>query len=163
MKKTIIIIGGLFVVLSASAQYNRDDRHYDRERQYNNSRQYNYNPVVTLILNGDARAIIDGQTYSSGNYRSDEINSLQITTLQPGQHSLQIMNGNGGRGFLSGLFGGRNNTNTSSTFNLRRGYDMNIIVNANGRARIRETRNNNYQNNTYNGNDRDPRDYNYNR
>ena len=159
MKKLSIIIASVFSILSVSAQYNgeQNDRR-DNDHRYHNRRNNNYNnnynqSIVTLTLKGNSneQVLIDGQSYSARNYGNN--GTIQITNLQPGQHSLQVNSGNGSRSILGSIFGSRNNNNnTSTTFNLRSGYDMNIIVNANGRARIRETRSVNYQNNSYNQN-----------
>jgi hypothetical protein len=151
MKKSIIIIASLCFITIVNAQYNTNQ---NNNRQYDgrdNNRNYNTSSVLTVTVNGNSneQVLIDGQNYTSSNNGN---NAIQITNLQSGQHTLQVINNSGGKGILGAIFGGGNNTGTSTAFNLRSGYDMQISVNANGRARIRETRSANYQNrnNSYN-------------
>ncbi|MDB5200504.1 MAG: hypothetical protein JWO92_2467 [Chitinophagaceae bacterium] len=150
MKKLSFFIAGFFTVLTASAQYGR---------------QY-YNSTVTVTLNGNSneQVYIDGRNYTSGYANGAYNNTVQITDLQPGQHTIQVVNNNnnGRKSILGALFGRRNNNVTASTaFNVREGYDTQIAVRPNGRVQVRETRstayrnnrkNNRYNNNQYNNN-----------
>lgn len=155
MKTLSIFIAAFFMALSVSAQYNNG-------RQYNN--QYNNTGIVTVTLNGNnnEQVFIDGRNYTPGNYNNGYNNTIQITDLQPGQHTLQVVDNNRRRGLLGGIFGSRNTT-ANTAFDLRYGYDTQIAVNQNGRVHIRETRSTTYRNNR-NRDDRDrDRDQYYNR
>lgn len=155
-KKLTVGIAAFFMVLSASAQY----RHHHDNNRYTNNGQYYNTGIVTITLTGNSneQVYIDGRNFTPGNYRNGYNNTIQITDLQPGQHTLQV-NTNRNNGILGGIFGGRNNTD--KVFNVRSGYDTQISINGNGRARISESRNVTYQDNRYNRNysrnDRDDR------
>jgi hypothetical protein len=122
MKTLSFIIAVFFTVSSVSAQYNRNDRRC----------------IVTVDVRSNSRneIRIDGQDYGRGTN-----NVISIADLQPGQHTLQVIERRG----ISGVLNGRGNTNAATTFNVRPGYDEQIIVNANGRVRVRETRSRNYR------------------
>jgi hypothetical protein len=148
MKTLSLIIAVLFTVSSVSAQNNGYDRN-DRNR-----RNFNNQSVVTVNVNSNSNneIRIDGRDYGRGNN-----NVISVTDLQPGQHTLQVIERRGGT--LGGILGGRRNTNATTTFNVRPGYDEQITVNANGRTRVRETRSMNYRRDNRDGRDqRDNRD-----
>ncbi|MDB5200143.1 MAG: hypothetical protein JWO92_2106 [Chitinophagaceae bacterium] len=128
MKTLSLIIAVFFTVSSVSAQNNNG----------NGRRHYNNQSIVTVNVNSNTRneIRIDGRDYGRGTN-----NVISITDLQPGQHTLQVIERRG----IKGVLNGRGNTNATTTFNVREGYDMQITVNANGRTRIRETRSRNYR------------------
>ena len=130
MKKLLFIIAVFFTVSSASAQYNR----YDRDRRHNEFR----NSVVTVDVRSNSRneIRIDGRDYGRGTN-----NIISIADLQPGQHTLQVVERRG----ISGVLSGRGNTNAITNFTVRPGYDEQITVNGNGRVRVRQIRSLNYR------------------
>ena len=154
MKTLSILMASFLMVLSASAQnrhHQNDDRNSNNNRQYNNGQynngQFNNTGIVTVTLTGNSneQVYIDGRNYTPGNNRNNGYNNtIQITDLQPGQHTLQL-NTNKNNGILGSIFGGRNNT--TKVFNVKTGYDTQIAINGNGRARISESRSVTYQDN----------------
>ncbi len=166
MKKTSLIMALCLTVISAavSAQYNNGQNNGN----YNNGRQYNNQSTVTINFTGNNtndQVLIDGRNYTRGNRGNNGYNNnIQITDLQPGQHTVQVNSrNNAGGGIFGNIFGGRNSNNNATTFNVRYGYDTQLDINNNGRVRVRETRNastrnnrnRNYSDNNNNNRDRD--------
>jgi Domain of unknown function (DUF4476) len=98
--------------------------------------------TVTIQVNGNRnrQVIVDGKTYSmadytntsNGNSSTPVIDAVTITDLQPGQHTLQVWRTS------------QDNSNrrkaTTTTFNIRSGYDMLITVNGDGSVQLKESR-----------------------
>jgi transcriptional regulator CtsR len=87
------------------------------------------NNTVTIKVNGNKnrQIILDGRTYSLDNLNANN-NSITVTDLQLGQHTIQVLRSN------------RNKNNVTTTFTLRQGYDLNINVNGGGGIQVREKR-----------------------
>ncbi len=87
----------------------------------------NVSSIVTIKLNSNRNKeiLVDGKSYSTPNV--NKLDSIVITDLQPGQHTLQIVRNN------------RNNANNSTTsFNVRQRYDLQITVDAGGGIQQKE-------------------------
>lgn len=84
---------------------------------------------VTLKVNGNKnrKVLVDGKTYAFSNTNPKANNkNVTITTLQPGEHTLQVFRTKAG-------------TNTGvTTFTLRDGYDMMLTVNGSGAVQLKE-------------------------
>src|SRR4026208_118153 len=86
--------------------------------------------TVTVNVRGtnNESLIIDGQTYSVTNDNNTNTNTpIVVSNLQAGQHTLQI----------------RRNDEidpSSTVFTVRNGYDLQIIITANGSVQLRETK-----------------------
>jgi hypothetical protein len=78
------------------------------------------------------KLVVDGKTYivtnDNNNANTGVSVPITITDLQYGQHTLQIIRSDDV------------NSNNTTYFNLRSGYDLNIIVLANGSVQLRETK-----------------------
>jgi hypothetical protein len=105
--------------------------------------------TVNITVNGNRNkeVRVDGQSYIVNPVNTEvsgtvSINTpIQITSLSPGQHSIEIVR--------TGRYNNTNRTGNTTTFNLRTGYDMNITVNNDGSVQISEKRirrNTGYQN-----------------
>jgi len=72
--------------------------------------------------------VIDGKTYSvTSDYNTNTNTPIVVSNLQAGQHTLQIQRSN--------------EANPSSTvFTTRTGYDLQIVISANGSVQLRETK-----------------------
>jgi hypothetical protein len=90
---------------------------------------------VGVNKNRNYQVVIDGTTYSSaeavGNSKSKMVT---MTNLLPGSHSLAL--------YPAGSTVSAGNALYSNTFQLREGYDMDIVVSANGAVSFTEMRNN---------------------
>ncbi len=119
MKPLIIFIASFLTVLSVGAQ---------------NAVTVN----VTLNGNQNRELIVDGKTYSTTEVANQadptmpNKSTIVITDLLPGQHNLQVVriNPNNNR---------RTNV-TQKTFNLRSGYDLDVVINGNGTVQLTEKR-----------------------
>jgi hypothetical protein len=86
--------------------------------------------TVSIKVNGNKnrQVILDATTYDIDNSTSAANRTVTSTTLAPGQHTLQVVRGN-----AAGTRG-----NTTTTFTLRQGYDVSIIVTASGAIQVKE-------------------------
>jgi hypothetical protein len=105
--------------------------------------------TVNITVNGsrNKEVRVDGKTYTVNPVNTDvsstvAVNSpIQITSLLPGQHSIEIVRTN--------RYNNTGRTGSTTTFNLRSGYDLNITLNNDGSVQISEKRirrNTGYQN-----------------
>lgn len=95
------------------------------------------NIVVTVTLNGNLNreVLIDGTTYYPTDYtntNSNNKNMITVNNLAPGQHRLQVVRTNAA--------GTRRTVGNQRLFNLRAGYDLDIVVNGNGTVQLTEKR-----------------------
>jgi hypothetical protein len=95
------------------------------------------NITVTVTLNGNLNReiLIDGNSYLASDYANTSAagkNMITVTDLQPGQHTLQVV-----RTTANNM---RRNIGTERVFNLRAGYDLDIVVNGNGAVQLTEKR-----------------------
>lgn len=93
------------------------------------------NIIVTVTLNGNVNkeVLIDGNPYYPTNYSntsSNNQNMITVNNLAAGQHTLQVVRSNNNR----------RNVGTERVFNLRSGYDLDIVVNGNGTVQLTEKR-----------------------
>ncbi len=88
--------------------------------------------TVTVRGNNNYQIMVDGREYAITRDFNDENNrgSVTVTDLQPGQHTLKLISNNAND----------NSDDNSSTFTIRSGYDVQIIVTNNGSLQIRETK-----------------------
>ena len=88
--------------------------------------------TVTVRGNNNYQIMVDGREYAITRDLNDENNrgSVTVTNLQPGQHTLKLISNNAND----------NSDDNSSTFTIRSGYDVQIIVTNNGSLQIRETK-----------------------
>lgn len=93
--------------------------------------------VVNITANGNRNkeVRVDGKVYSVNANTSSTISTsmpIEISNLASGQHSIEVVRTN------------RNNNTTrlgnTTTFNLRQGYDLNIIINNDGSIQLSEKR-----------------------
>src|ERR1043165_5210838 len=107
--KTLLIIAAVFVSMSVAAQ---------RES------------MVSITVDGsrNKEIRIDGRSYMI----TSSTTPIQITNLNPGQHTLEIVRAT--------RFGSIISRVTSKTFYLRSGYDMDITVNSSGSVQTSESR-----------------------
>lgn len=93
---------------------------------------------VTLNGNQNRELIVDGKTYpataisNQSNTGVANKSTVTITDLLPGQHQLQVARTNPNNN--------RRTTVTQKTFNLRSGFDLDIVVNGNGTVQLTEKR-----------------------
>ena len=94
------------------------------------------NITVSVILNGsfNQEIAIDGKSYLLSDFvntTANVKNVITVTDLLPGQHKLQVIrtNNNNSR-----------NAGNEKIFNLRAGYNLDIIVNGNGTMQLSEKR-----------------------
>ena len=88
------------------------------------------NSTVTITVRGNnnEQVLVDGKSYVvSNDYNTNSNTPITINDLQPGQHTLRVTRTD-------------DIDNNTTTFNLRSGYDLQIIVTANGSVQLRETR-----------------------
>ncbi len=87
-------------------------------------------PTVTIITEGarSRQVVVDNKTYTITNPTTGTTQSIVISNLQPGPHTLSVIRAN-----LT-----RNPNGTS--FTLREGYDLTLTVSANGSLSTSETR-----------------------
>lgn len=88
--------------------------------------------TITVRGNNNYQIMVDGREYTISREINDENNrgSVTVTDLQPGQHTLKLISNNSND----------NSDDNSSTFTIRSGYDVQIIVTNNGSLQIRETK-----------------------
>jgi len=125
MKPLSIFILGCFTALSVFAQNNI---------------------IVNITLNGNnnREILIDGKTYLLSDYvntSTNNKNKITVADLQPGQHTLQVIRNNKNNN--------RRNARNERIFNLRTGYDLDIVVNGNGSMQQTEKRNFKRNNSAY--------------
>jgi hypothetical protein len=84
--------------------------------------------TVTIKVNGNRtqQVLVDANSYNIDNATTANNRTLRITDLLPGQHTIQIVRANSTR------------ANTTTTFTLRQGYDISVVVAANGAVQVRE-------------------------
>jgi hypothetical protein len=95
------------------------------------------NITVNVTLNGNLNreVLIDGNSYLLSDYvnnASTNKNMITVTDLAPGQHTLQIVRTTANNS--------RRNMGTEKIFNIRAGYDLDIVVNGNGTIQLTEKR-----------------------
>jgi regulator of protease activity HflC (stomatin/prohibitin superfamily) len=95
------------------------------------------NITVTVTLNGNLNReiLIDGNSYLASDYASTSEpgkNMITVSDLTPGQHTLQVVRTTANNT--------RRNIGTERIFNLRQGYDLDIVVNGNGAVQLTEKR-----------------------
>ncbi len=84
--------------------------------------------TINVRGNNNEQLIIDGKNYSVNyDYNMNNNSPIVISDLQSGQHTIEVKRSN-------------EIDNTSTTFNVRSGYDLQITVTANGSIQLRETR-----------------------
>jgi hypothetical protein len=93
------------------------------------------NIVVTVTLNGNQNkeVLIDGISYQASEYSntsSANMNMITVSNLSAGQHTLQVVR--------TAANSTRRNVGNERVFNLRRGYDLDIVVNGNGTVQLTE-------------------------
>ena len=135
MKKTLLFSLGFLVALSTFAQYGQTVTISLADRGNDNSNNNN---------NSAVEVIIDGRSYSFNNYgnngngnngrwSNNDNNSITLQNLQFGQHSLTL-----NRVKYNGKYGSINQNNQpaySSTFLVKQGYDLDILIKGNGEVR----------------------------
>jgi hypothetical protein len=86
--------------------------------------------TVSIKVNGtkNRQVILNSTTFDINNSTSAVNRTVTVTTLAPGQHTLKVIRGN-----TAGTRG-----NTTTTFTVRQGYDVNIIVTASGGVQVKE-------------------------
>ena len=95
-----------------------------------------YAQTVTITVNGNRnrQVLVDGRSFTVDNSTTSPTLKapIIINDLQAGQHTLQIVR----------LNPNTNTTNrtSSTTFNLRPGFDLEITINGNGSVAQKETR-----------------------
>lgn len=113
MKQLFTLVSSTMITLAASAQVS----------------------TVTINVTGNREklVLVDGVTYTAtaSAAANTNIGVITLTNLAAGQHSLEIR---------STVASNRRNTNNSTTFNLRTGYDMTITVGNGGNVQTAETR-----------------------
>jgi hypothetical protein len=96
------------------------------------------NITVNVTLNGNLNreVLIDGNSYLLSDYADNTApatkNTITVTDLAPGQHTLQVVRTTANNT--------RRNMGTEKIFNLRAGYDLDIVVNGNGTVQLTEKR-----------------------
>src|SRR5262245_4574245 len=84
--------------------------------------------TINVRGNNNEQVIIDGRNYSVNyDYNMNNNSPIVISDFQSGQHTIEVKRSN-------------EIDNTSTTFNVRSGYDLQIVVTANGSVQLRETR-----------------------
>jgi hypothetical protein len=98
--------------------------------------QVTQNSVTLNIRGNQAREItIDGRSYTPPTSYNNEISSIVISDLQPGQHTLKVLRTENNYN--------NKDRNVNSSFTLRTGYDLTININANGGLQMTEKFNGN--------------------
>ena len=95
------------------------------------------NITVNVTVNGNVNreVLIDGKTYLLSDYQNTSTGNNKVITisdLQPGQHTLQVVRNNASNS--------RRSVGSEKIFNLRSGYDLDIVVNGNGTIQQTEKR-----------------------
>lgn len=87
---------------------------------------------ITVRGNNNYQIMVDGREYTITRDINDENNrgSVTVTDLQPGQHTLKLFSNDAAE----------NSNDNSSTFTIRSGYDLQIIITNNGSLQLRETK-----------------------
>ncbi len=95
------------------------------------------NITVTVTLNGNLNReiLVDGNSYLVSDYANTSPagkNMITLSDLQPGQHTLQVV-----RTTANNV---RRKIGSERVFNLRAGFDLDIVVNGNGAVQLTEKR-----------------------
>jgi hypothetical protein len=87
-------------------------------------------PTLTINATGNRnkQVVVDSKYYTIDNNTTTDQQSVVISDLKPGQHTLSLVRNN------------QNNKTNQTSFTLRQGYDLTITVSANGSISSVETR-----------------------
>ncbi len=89
--------------------------------------------TISMYENSDMRVQIDGRSYN------ERDNEFTISNIQPGYHSIQVYSLTSNRVF-GGIFGkSREKLMYSSNLYVKPGQEVELFINRNGKAKIRET------------------------